>query len=192
MKGLTPRQKELLDFIVRFQKTHGFLPTYREMKANLGLSSCGSVFKLMKSLEAKEALIPSGKKWRAFTLSKHESDPLEGAPCIGSIARGEKMEFFKEARYMPLPFGPSERTRYFFLVRKPGFPALHILPGDIAIIEAKKTFETGELALLSHGGKVFFGTFSQEKEGFFVEGKFLRTPETLGSLIAVIKLFGRM
>jgi repressor LexA len=191
MKGLTPRQKELFDFIVSFQKTRGFLPTYREMKEALRLSSCGTVFKLMKRLEAKEALTTSGKKWRAFELSGVRVANPESASCIGSIARGEKLEFYKEPQELLLPFDSRERTCYFFSVRKPGFPPLHILPGDIVVIEVKKAFRTGELVLLGHGGKTFFGTFSQEKDGFFVEGKFLQNPESFGSLLAIIRLWGQ-
>lgn len=42
MKGLTERQKELLDYIVGYTETNGYPPVLREMGEALGISHAGA------------------------------------------------------------------------------------------------------------------------------------------------------
>lgn len=49
---MTPKQHELLSFIVASQRANGFTPCYREMAAHLGLSSKSGINRLVYGLEA--------------------------------------------------------------------------------------------------------------------------------------------
>ena len=47
---MTRRQRELMDYIVRFQRAHGIPPTYAEMADGLGIKSRGSTHRMVKVL----------------------------------------------------------------------------------------------------------------------------------------------
>ena len=53
---LTPRQREVYDYIRRFAEVHGYAPTIAEIRAHLGLSSPATVHQLLTVLE-REGLI---------------------------------------------------------------------------------------------------------------------------------------
>jgi len=51
--ALTRRQKEVLDFLVRFLNKHGYSPSFEEIAESLDLSSLATVHKHMETLERK-------------------------------------------------------------------------------------------------------------------------------------------
>lgn len=53
---LTPRQRQLLDFIVGFQAESGYSPSFREMADGIGTASTGEVARLLACLEARGAI----------------------------------------------------------------------------------------------------------------------------------------
>lgn len=53
MLGLTPRQRECLDFIFNFSVEHGYSPSFREMAAAMGLASTSGVHRLVLALEKR-------------------------------------------------------------------------------------------------------------------------------------------
>ena len=57
---LTVRQKEILDYIVAFQKREGVSPTHREICEEFGYSSYGTVHKHLRLLREKGYL---DRKW---------------------------------------------------------------------------------------------------------------------------------
>lgn len=50
---LTEREKEILDFIISFQKEHKYSPTYRDISKGLYLASKNQIQKILQSLEDK-------------------------------------------------------------------------------------------------------------------------------------------
>lgn len=53
MIGLTPRQRELLDYIRARLAKDGVAPSFEEMREHLGVSSKSGVFQLLRTLEEK-------------------------------------------------------------------------------------------------------------------------------------------
>lgn len=56
MMSLTARQSDTLAFIAAFQDEKGFGPSYREIAAGIGVTSIGSVHRLMLGLEERGAI----------------------------------------------------------------------------------------------------------------------------------------
>lgn len=55
--GLTPKQRELLDFIARYQRDHrGVSPSFAEMAQAIGLASKSGVHRLIECLVERGAL----------------------------------------------------------------------------------------------------------------------------------------
>lgn len=54
--GLTPRQRDALDFIKTFDERHGFSPSVREVQLALGLSSTSGVIRILDGLQQRGAI----------------------------------------------------------------------------------------------------------------------------------------
>ena len=51
--GLTRQQREVLNFVADFIKTHGFSPTLREIRSHMGWSSMSITHRVVTSLEER-------------------------------------------------------------------------------------------------------------------------------------------
>lgn len=53
---LTPRQREVLEWIVAYIDHHGYSPTYREIARGMGLPSTNNVWQFVQSLKERGAI----------------------------------------------------------------------------------------------------------------------------------------
>ncbi|MCI9233554.1 MAG: hypothetical protein HFH08_03020 [Bacilli bacterium] len=56
MLTLTPKQKSLLDTIIRYREEHGYSPTYQELTNALNIKHINSIYHLIMELEKKDVL----------------------------------------------------------------------------------------------------------------------------------------
>ncbi len=63
---LTPRQKEILDFIKAYRQERGVSPTQREICERFGFSSFGTLQKHLRLLMEKGALVRDWNKRRSL------------------------------------------------------------------------------------------------------------------------------
>jgi repressor LexA len=98
MKGLTPRQREILDFITRSIQENGYPPTIREIGGHMGIRSTNGVNDHLKALERKGFLMRTDLKSRAMRPVHMPSAPPAPAaaddsiieiPVLGRVAAGE-------------------------------------------------------------------------------------------------------
>src|SRR5450756_1155487 len=90
---LTPRQKEILDFIRAYRQKRGLSPTQREICEEFGYSSFGTLQKHITLLLEKGVLVRDWNKRRSLVLA--EEDKAAGAvelPLAGRIAAGQPIE----------------------------------------------------------------------------------------------------
>ena len=52
MKALTEKQRQIYDYIISFQRDHGYPPSVREIGEHVGLKSPSTVHFHLKGLEA--------------------------------------------------------------------------------------------------------------------------------------------
>jgi repressor LexA len=72
---MTPKQRELLDFIETYIAEHRYAPTYRDMQAHLGLGSTSGVERLLSSLEEQGKIKRSRNRTRGIELNALASVP---------------------------------------------------------------------------------------------------------------------
>jgi repressor LexA len=89
MYGLTKRQKDLLDYIVRYKSTSGGVsPSYREMKDAVGLKTTSGIHRLVLALaERKRVIFIRGK---VRTIALVEDHDTKNALGQGPIKRKGK------------------------------------------------------------------------------------------------------
>src|SRR4051812_13276814 len=98
--ALTPRQKELLDFLIGFIETNGYSPSYEEIALGLKLASLATVHKHISSLEKKNYIHRSHNQSRSVEIapkymSEYRRDKAAKAPelpLLGRIAAGSPVE----------------------------------------------------------------------------------------------------
>jgi repressor LexA len=94
MKGLTQRQQEILDFVSRSIREHGYPPTIREIGEAFGIRSPNGVNDHLKALQRKGYLAREDLKSRALCPKSFlEQVQLTGraveVPIVGRVAAGK-------------------------------------------------------------------------------------------------------
>ena len=93
MKKLTDKQQQIYDYIVAFQKDHGYPPSVREIGEAVGLKSPSTVHFHLKGLESAGLITKAEGKTRAITVSggpgaPEVEAPADKIPVVGSVAAG--------------------------------------------------------------------------------------------------------
>ena len=93
MKALTEKQRQIYDYIISFQRDHGYPPSVREIGEHVGLKSPSTVHFHLKGLEAAGLITKAEGKTRAITVAggfpPSEADPpADRVPVVGNVAAG--------------------------------------------------------------------------------------------------------
>jgi len=67
--GITRQQREVLNFVADFIKTHGFSPTLREIRSHMGWGSMSITHRVVTSLEERGHLRRLKGRARAIELA---------------------------------------------------------------------------------------------------------------------------
>ena len=138
MKGLTAKQKEVLEFIKEFINANKYPPTIREVANKFKISVKGS-YDHIKALEKKKYLKCHVNRSRAIEVvfdEEEESDKVTKLPILGNVAAGKPLfaaENFDGTIRVPGQF--LGKGRFFVLnVKGDSMQDAGILDGDIAVI----------------------------------------------------------
>ena len=201
MKQPTRRQKEILDYINSFYSSHGFSPTYREIMKEFGLSSLGSVFKHIKSLEAKGFIQKGEQKWRACLPVEHsqkkeknEEPQGKSVTIIGSLSKGEKIELFSKVDTLIFPafLLNTDHACYAFIAKDDTFADQAIKQGDVIAVCLKTTAKNGDVMLATtKKDEAFIGRYFKEKKSVRLDELSFEDDDIRlrGTLIAVLRSY---
>jgi len=151
----TQRQKEILDYIVRFQERHGHEPSYAQIARQFGVKSRATIAKHIAALE-RRGLITRRHDDGSFALGVRvedavSSDALCEVPLLGRIAAGAPLEVVHDPETITVPRFLLGRVRpeRVYAVRVKGDSMIdeHICDGDIALIEDRKEARDGEIVV---------------------------------------------
>ncbi|MFJ6279299.1 transcriptional repressor LexA [Arthrobacter subterraneus] len=167
-KGMTPRQKKILETIQRSVAAHGYPPSMREIGDTVGLASLSSVTHQLAQLErmgyirrdpkrprAMEILLPltfGEEAPRALPSSEEEPAPVSAVdaamvPLVGRIAAGGPILADQVVEdVMPLPrqlVGHGD----LFMLRVSGDSMIDaaICDGDWVVVRQQSTAENGDV-----------------------------------------------
>lgn len=153
MKGLTPRQRELLSFIEESIRTQGYSPSYREMMSHFGFSSVGSVYKLVQALKRKGALTSEQNCSRSLMPTTAPVQPKFSSeisvPFIGYIAAGTPIETFAHTKTLAIPeflVHVPEKT-YILQAKGDTLNEELIADGDYLVFEARQDANPGDTVI---------------------------------------------
>jgi repressor LexA len=165
-KELTRRQREILDFIVRWVEERGFPPTLREIAARFRFASVNAVRDHLKALEQKGYLRRRAGTSRTLTLEP-VSRPRRGRPIVGTVPAGTPVmteENFEGYLDLNEYFGRSEGT-FLLRVRGDSMIGAGIHDGDIAVVRYQKELAPGEIGVVFINGEATVKRIFPEKGG---------------------------
>lgn len=153
MKSLTPKQLEILQFIQRFIEQHHYAPSYREIMQHFNLSSPGSVYKHIRTLQRKGALSAEKHSHRSIKPIQTVQPAKESAdiqlPLIGNLSVGYPLELFIQPRMIAVPHSliHTPENTYILQVQGDVLQDEWIQDGDLLLIEARQDIQPGEIIL---------------------------------------------
>ncbi|MDR0375146.1 MAG: transcriptional repressor LexA [Treponema sp.] len=149
MKELTIRQREVLDFITGYIKTHTYSPAIRDIAVHFGMTPKGA-HDHVTALKRKGVLKNDSSYPRTIEISD-DSHPLAftDVPILGSIAAGAPI--FAEENYdgvLTMHRSMLRKGRDYFALRIRGdsMEGAGIFEDDIAVIEQCDTVNNGDIA----------------------------------------------
>jgi repressor LexA len=157
---LTPRQRQIWDFLVDYGDRHGYPPTVREIGEAVGLASPSTVHAHLANLERAGLLRRDPTKPRALELIGRErsgaSRPTPEThvlPLVGQIAAGGPMLAEESIEgYLGVP-EPLARGGDEFILRVKGESMVNagILDGDYVVVRKQQDAQNGDVVVALAG-----------------------------------------
>ncbi len=146
---LTDRQKNILDFIQHEQREKGITPSTREIQSHFGFASQTSVMQYIAALERKGFLDRHARKARAL-ITPVQKVRITDVPIYGQIPAG--MSTLTEQTIeghvsLDTRSANISKNRGTFALRVHGdsMIGVHIVDGDIVILEDSKEVHNGDI-----------------------------------------------
>jgi repressor LexA len=165
MKGLTPRQQDILDYLVAHARETGYPPTIREIGFRFGIRSTKGVVDHLTALERKGHIRRVLGKSRALELLLPET-PLgpAGVPLVGRIAAGAPLlaEENVEERLLIDPSFLKGKDEFLLRVRGESMIEAHIADGDLVLVRPAAEARNGEIVVALIGEEATVKRFFRE------------------------------
>ncbi len=170
---LTPRQREVLEWVKTFIREHSMPPTVREIGREFGIKS-SSVFDLLKALERKgylrrgelgaRSLIVEGRPKKSHRTSVN-------VPVVGRIAAGQPIEAIEDHSTVIAVGRDLLRGRVAFALKVVGESMVEagILDGDYVVVRKQEIAEDGDIVVALLENEATLKRFYRDNEGVRLE-----------------------
>ncbi len=147
---LSPKQKEVLDFIIQFLNDRGYAPSFREIADGLKLASPSTVHVHIQALRSRGFIRAGG--------SARELEPTDKAvrwgksvllPLAGLITAGKPIEAIEERETMAVPVDLAPDSANSFVLRVKGQSMIEdgIFDGDYVVVERNPSPKNGDVVV---------------------------------------------
>jgi repressor LexA len=187
MTGLTQRQQQILDFILKRQQTEGSTPTYQEIADEFGFRSLNSVTEHVRLLRRKGCLVSAPGKARSLrvisSLAKLRSRIVD-IPLFGSIPAGPPQTREQDAEgcvsvdVETVGYKPT-RNAFALCVTGDSMIGRHILDGDFVVLEHGPEPRNGQIVAALIDGASTLKTFVLKGGKPFLKAENLKYPDLI-------------
>lgn len=148
MKGLTKKQRDILDYIEDYVSANRYSPSYREIGDHFGFSSLGSVYNHLHSLKKKGVICFEPRSARSLIPEKQgNSSSFSMLPLIGTLKLGMPPSLFSQSQLLACPsFLIPKEECYLLRIEGEGSAEDSIQSGDLLIFSSRVP-SNGEMAL---------------------------------------------
>ncbi len=216
MEELTPRQKEILGFIVKTSEARGFPPTIREIGEEMEIPSTNAVSDHLKALERKGYLTREKQQSRSLVVTKRarlvlgvssrsmQSDSsFIDVPLLGKVAAGAPLlatEHIEDSvRVDSFLLGGNGKEVFALRVKGNSMIEDGIFDGDYLFVRKAPSASPGEIvvALIEdeatvkrfypEGDRIRFQPANKEMLPIFVSKAEFRQTMILGKVVGVYR-----
>ena len=163
MSDLTPRQRQILDFIRERVEESGMPPTRAEIALALGFKSANAAEDHLKALKRKGVieLVPGTS--RGIQLTDTMRDQM-GLPLIGRVAAGRPIlaEEHIEARYQVDPNLFHPQPHYLLRVQGMSMKDIGIMDGDLVAVHRTPEVRNRQIVVARLENEVTVKRYRQE------------------------------
>lgn len=153
-KEMTPRQRQILQFILQHIEARGYPPTVREIGEAVNLSSSSTVHAHLRSLEdagliRRDAVLTRAIKLMPGTMHKAKVQRVISIPVLGNVAAGTPIMAVEECEEVfPLPQEFLAGGDGFMLhVRGESMIEDGIKDGDMVVVRRQQIVDNGDVAV---------------------------------------------
>lgn len=173
---LTPRQREIFEYILKTTREKGYPPSVREIGKAVGLSSSSTVHGHLFHLEKKGYIRRDASKPRAIEILAADINEMEGpagqtpamvqVPLLGRITAGEPIlanENIEETFSLPKHLVGANNVFMLTVVGNSMIEA-GIYNGDYVIVKQQNTAENGNIVVALLGDEATVKRFYRERD----------------------------
>ena len=197
---LTPRQKQILDFIKNYTKKKGFAPSLEEIKKHFRLNSVSTIHQHIEALERKGALQTSKNQRRSIEVNKpSKQTETISIPLLGVITAGEPVEAYEMPEKITVSKDLIKGSGDHFALKVNGDSMINegIFDGDTVVVRKQQTAENGETVVaLINGSETTLKKIYKEKNGFRLQPAnpnmkpiFVEELAVQGKVVSIIRNF---
>jgi repressor LexA len=159
---LTPRQRQVLEFIDMRTQEQGYPPSVREIGEAVGLSSPSTVHAHLAALQDKGYLRRDPSKPRAIEIALEpntgaaiERRPVRNVPLVGDVAAGTGVLAAENVEeVIPVPTDLCGEGELFMLrVRGESMIDAGIFDGDYVVARSQSNAENGDIVVAGIPGE---------------------------------------
>jgi repressor LexA len=195
MNSLTPRQRQVLDFIRTAQQDGGETPSLREIAKHFGFSSMTAAADHVRALRRKGLLAGRPKRARSLrVVSPWQAwkRPTVDIPLLGAIPAGRPEDRLQEVEGClsvdvgSLGIRPTART-FALQVHGDSMIGRHIMAGDYVILEHGMTPRAGDVVAALIDNESTLKTFVVDKGKPHLRAENPRYPQLIPAQELVIQ-----
>jgi repressor LexA len=151
-KFLTPKQKQVLDFIQSYRQEKDYAPSQQEIATHFGFRSLGTVQHYLTQLEGLGLLQKSLNARRGLSTGSASKEALDAEasvhwlPVLGKVAAGRPIDAVANQGSIEVPFSLMGRSGKHFALQVQGDSMVGdgILDGDFVVIRQQQMANNGE------------------------------------------------
>lgn len=154
MKGLTGKQKNIVEFIGEFTRTMEMAPTIYEIAEHFGIKT-STVFAHIRALQKKGILHRSSKARSLGILQPNRKRKIPAGTQSVPVLESDKMQnVICDSKVFSRTIG--EKTVFAMRVKDPAMTGMGIIEGDLLLLKnpGGKAVSAGDLLLTEQNGRV--------------------------------------
>jgi repressor LexA len=165
---LTPKQKQILEFIRVYQQANSISPSLEEIRNNFNLRAVSTVHEHIEKLKSKGYLRKEMNQARGIRTTDHDSgkENMLEIDLLGNIAAGSPIEAVENAEPLTISRDLLPGLGKYYALRVKGESMIEdgIYDGDIVIIKSQQTAENGDpVVAIVEDGLATLKRFYKEK-----------------------------
>jgi len=194
-QGLTPRQRQIYEYIKKQIFERGYAPTVREVAAAFDIKSPNGVVCHLRALERKNVIRRHRRSSRAIQLVDDERAPK--LPLSGVIAAGQPLEAIEQPEKIDFSDLFNDPSLFALQVRGDSMINDNIADGDYIIVRKRDTAENGQIVVaLLNGQEATLKRYFRERNRIRLEAAnkrvspiYSKDVKILGVVVGVIRRY---